>query len=111
MQDKKTKKDQPVRKRVVDKETIALASQIVKKEKTKFTDKQKKILKEEWSDLRKLEVKFWKDVTKIEKQIQKKTKIKDTEFFWVNGDCLGIGNVSKTMELVASYELEKKGEK
>ncbi len=112
MQAKKTKKEKkPARERVVDKETIALASQIVKKEKKTFTTEQVVDLKKAWKKMKKTEAKFLKDVAKIEKDLQEKTKIKDVEFFWLGADCHGIGNVSKTMVLVASYDLEEKVKK
>lgn len=109
MQAKKTKKEiKPVRKRVIDKETIALASQIVKKEKKQFTEEQVVDLKKAWKKMKQTEAKFLKDVDKIEKDLQEKVKIKDVEFFWFGGECHGIGNVSKTMEIVTSYNLEEK---
>ena len=113
MQAKKTKKEKkPARERVVDKETIALASQIVKKEKKTFTKEQIVDLKKAWKKMKKTEAKFLKDVEKIEKELQNKIKINDVEFFWLGADCHGIGNVSKTMEIVTSYNLEeKKGDK
>ena len=44
----------------------------------------------------------------LEKNMQRNLKIKDLEFFIVDGEIVGIGNVARTMELIASYKLEEK---
>ena len=90
-----------------EKTALEKATKAVKKSKKKFTKKQIKKLKVYWKELRILENKFGSDISTIEKKMQKSLKIEDVEFFCVDGEYCGIGNVRRTMELIASYELEK----
>ena len=72
-----------------------------------FTKKEIKKLKPYWKALRGLEDAFFQGTQEIEKKMQKELKITDVEFFAVDGEHCGIGNVSKTINLIQSYELEK----
>jgi acyl-[acyl carrier protein]--UDP-N-acetylglucosamine O-acyltransferase len=72
-----------------------------------FTKAQIKKLKPYWKAMRGLEDAFFQGVQEIEKKMQENLKIDDVEFFCVDGNYCGIGNVSKTINLIQSYELEK----
>ena len=43
---------------------------------------------------------LWGKMSELEKSMSRETGIKDLEFFHCDGDCVGIGNGSRTMELV-----------
>ncbi|MBU4069866.1 MAG: hypothetical protein KJ646_02700 [Nanoarchaeota archaeon] len=59
---------------------------------------------------RKLESEFFKDKENIEKEMSKKIGKMDLEFFYVDGECVGIGaanwNDRKACPLIQSCELE-----
>ena len=42
----------------------------------------------------------------IEKKMRKETKIKDIEFFFADNELAGIGNESRTMQLIHRSELD-----
>ena len=60
----------------------------------------KKRLKKYWRLLDIVEEEFDKKVSEIEKQMSLEFAIKDIEFFWCDGAIVGIGNESRTMELI-----------
>jgi len=62
-------------------------------------------LKPFWAQLDELEDEFSGKVMKLETKMQKATKIKDIEFYMVDGDYVGIGNVNRTMPLIHRHEV------
>ena len=75
------------------------------KYKTKKTKKLILELRPYWLELRKLEQSFIHKVIKLEKKMAEGTKIDDIEFLG-SYDYHGIGNVSRTMEMVDEWDLE-----
>jgi len=75
------------------------------KYKIKPTKKQLKIIKAYWKRLRNLEDDFYDKLRILEYELEKKTGIKDIEFFKSDGEYVGVGNGSRTMKLI--QELEK----
>lgn len=43
---------------------------------------------------------YFKEVTAIEGKMEKVTKIEGIEFFYVDGECVGVGNADRTMPLI-----------
>ena len=80
----------------------------MKKYKIKITPELIKKLKPYWKKLDKIKDDFFDQVTNLEIKMQKDKKIKidDLEFFCVEGDYVGIGNVERTMKLIHSEELK-----
>ena len=76
--------------------------------KKPFTKDQVKKLKRYWKQMRHVQNDFDFAIQLLEKNMQRNLKIKDLEFFIVDGEIVGIGNVARTMELIASYKLEEK---
>lgn len=80
----------------------------MKKEyKIKKTKKLIKKLQPYWKELDEIQNEFFDKVNKLERKMEKETGIEGIEIFYGNGgvDIVGIGNVSRTMELIHSYEL------
>lgn len=71
----------------------------MKKYKYKAKDYRKKV-KKYWKRVTAAEDIFWGRLTLIEQDMAKDTGIKDIEFIWGDGSIIGIGNVTKTMELI-----------
>lgn len=69
-----------------------------------------KKLKPFFERYRKLESKFFRDKEKIEKEMSKKIGKIDLEFFYVDGECVGVGatnwNDRKALPLIHNGELE-----
>jgi len=67
-----------------------------------------KKLKPYWAKLREAESRFFKEVRIIEKQMQKELGDEELEFFWVDGEPVGIGTPSnpKKMKLIHDAELD-----
>jgi len=63
----------------------------------------KKKLSKYWKYLERHEDTFRNQIEQLEKKIAHETGIKDIEFFWSDNEIVGIGNVSRTMELVDRY--------
>lgn len=62
-----------------------------------------------WQELCSLESEHSKKVNILEKKMRNETGIDDIEFFYNDlRECTGIGNVSRTMELIHDEELEMK---
>ena len=80
----------------------------MKKYKIKPTKNQIKIMKIYWKSFNKLFDKWWKDIQKLEKQMEKRTGIKGIEFIkdTMFGDWIGIGNDERTMRLFQTGELD-----
>ncbi len=55
----------------------------------------------------KAEEAFWKKIQAIERDMEKELGIKDIEFFHADGSLAGIGNGSRTMELIHRHEIEE----
>jgi len=66
----------------------------------KPTKKQLKIIREYWDKFRREQELFYDKLTHIEIEMSKKTGIEDLEFFQCDGDWCGVGNQSRTMELI-----------
>jgi len=49
---------------------------------------------------------YSKEIYKLEKAIEELTGIPEIEFFFCDNECVGIGNVERTMELIHWEELE-----
>ena len=65
-------------------------------------------LKPYWKEVQELYDDFFEKVNDLEIKMQKDKKIgiDDIEFFWVDGDYVGIGNIGRTMRLIQREELE-----
>lgn len=74
----------------------------------KFTKKEIKKLKKHWKQLQILEDEFYAKVGILEGAIQHDLDIPDLEFFSSDDGYCGIGNMSRTIELIHSDELEGK---
>lgn len=76
--------------------------------KIKKTKKLIKKLKPYWKVLSVINNQHRKTIYKLEKQMEKATGIKGIEFFMSDlGEYAGIGNLSRTMELIHERELEE----
>lgn len=73
----------------------------------KFTEKEIKKLKKYWKELQKLQEDFDFQVGVLESLMQRELKIDDLEFFMSDGGYCGIGNFSRTIELLQEDKLEK----
>ena len=80
---------------------------MVKKYKIKKTKKLIKLLKSSWQAFKTVEDEYYEYIQLIEKKLAKITGIKDIEIFHCDGEGVGIGNYSRTMELIRKEELEK----
>ena len=65
-----------------------------------------KKLKSYWKQLGELEDDFRNKVDILEKIMQENINIPGIEFFMVDGDYVGIGNATRTVKLIHSFELE-----
>ena len=72
----------------------------MKNYKINLTKKQLKIIKSYWKKMQKSELKFHKKIFKLEKEMEKETKIKDIEFFSCDGEYVGVGNADRSMKLI-----------
>ena len=68
-----------------------------------------KELKPYWDRAKTETTEYFKKILKIQSKIQEEFKDKDIEFFWVDGEIVGIGtpNNSKKMDLIHDIEFEK----
>lgn len=73
--------------------------------KIKITKKLLRQLKPYWQTLGKYESNFFGMVWSLEKKMARETGIKGIEFFQVDGEYVGIGNLPRTMRLIHSKEL------
>lgn len=71
----------------------------MKKHKYKSKTWKKKVDKY-WKPLKVIEDTYYKSISKLEKKMTKETGIDDIEFFMPEGEVCGIGNASRTMELI-----------
>lgn len=79
----------------------------MKKYKIKITNKLLNKLKKYHLQMQKLEADFCIRVNKLEKKMEKNTKIKGIYFFRCDGEYCGIGNYDTTMPLVHTFRLEE----
>ena len=70
--------------------------------------KTKEILKKYIAALSKLEDRFYTEVYNLEQAMEKETKIKEIEFFMMDGEYVGIGTADRAMALIPREELEDK---
>ena len=78
-------------------------------EKIKLTKQQVRYIKQGWNRMVKKEERFYGELLLIEKWLAKKTGIEDIEFIcdeMCTGHWVGVGNESRTMELLDREELE-----
>jgi len=78
-----------------------------KKYPIKPTEKQLNIMKLYWAMLGCEETRFFAKVYELEKKMCEDTEINDLEFFQVDNDFVGIGNIERTMALIQREQLEK----
>lgn len=64
-----------------------------------------KELKPYWKKINKAQSKYYEELANIEERMAKKTGIEDIEIFWSDG-IAGIGNYSRTIDLIHRKELE-----
>ena len=74
----------------------------MKRYKYRAKDYKNKV-KKYWKELEELEDMFYQQLEILENKISKEIRIKDIEFFWCDNNIVGIGNISKTMELIQRY--------
>ena len=72
--------------------------------KIKPTKKQMKILKEGWKQMKMDYDTFWGLVSLTEEWMEKETGIEGLEFFQCDNDFVGIGNSSRTIDLIQMEE-------
>jgi hypothetical protein len=60
----------------------------------------KEVLKPFWEELEVAENEFYEWVGRIEQNMARRTGIKDIEFFRNDGEYVGIGNTSRTLQLI-----------
>ena len=72
----------------------------MKRYKIKATKELKEKLIPFFKRFEKIENNFCNDVEIFEKRMEKETGIKGIEFFFSDGEMVGIGNAERTMELI-----------
>ena len=70
------------------------------------TKKQLGIMSLYWKMMQAESSNFWVKVGDLERAMSKKTKIKDLEFFQVDGEFVGIGQFDRKMALIQREKLE-----
>jgi len=79
----------------------------MKPKKRKLNKKQMYWVRHYWNNLQKIQEDYWSKVNIVEACMAEDTGIPDIEFIWVNNAIIGVGNVSKTIELIQTDEMEK----
>lgn len=80
----------------------------MKKYKLKPSKKQLKIFQKFWKEHNKIRNEFYGKEYTLEKEMNKKFNDLGTlEFFNCDGECVGIGNVERSMKLLQRDKLEK----
>ena len=74
--------------------------------KIKVTRKLLGILKAYTKLFGRIEGKYYKEIDRLEKLMQKETGIKDIEFYFFDGEMIAVGNKKRTM-VIARERLEK----
>lgn len=75
--------------------------------KIKKTKKLIKQLQPYWKEYRLLSAKFSRGILDLEEKIEKEIGIKGAEFSFCDNECVGIGDIYRTMELIKMEELEE----
>ena len=78
----------------------------MKSYKYKATKQLIKKLKHCWVTFRLIEDEYWESIQELEKKISKEVRIPDIEIFHSDSGAMGIGNASRTMELIQRDKLE-----
>jgi len=73
---------------------------MAKKYQINPTKKQLAIIKLYWDMFQTEQAILWGKMAEFEKGMSRETGIKDLEFFWCDNECVGVGNVSRTMRLI-----------
>lgn len=73
--------------------------------KIKVTKKLLNQLMPFWQEVRKIQDCYDTEIAKVEEKMQRKTGIKDIEFFFSDNEIVGIGNTMRTMRLIHDTEL------
>jgi len=78
--------------------------------KIKITKKLLRILKEYTKLFSRVEGKYYKEIDRLEKMMEKETGIKNIEFFFCDNEMAGIGipTCPEKMDLIDRYKLEEK---
>ena len=76
-------------------------------QKIKITRKLLRILKVYTKIYGKIEGKYYKELNRLEKMMERETGIEGIEFFFVDNELAGIGNAERTMKLIHRNRLEK----
>lgn len=76
-------------------------------QKIKITRKLLRILKVYTKLYGKIEGKYYKELNRLEKMMERETGIEGIEFFFVDNELAGIGNAERTMKLIHRNRLEK----
>lgn len=77
--------------------------------RVKITNKLISKLKKYMYQFSVIEDRFYRDVGKLEKEMKSKTGIKDIEFFFCDGECVGVGTPAcpEQMSLLHREKLER----
>jgi hypothetical protein len=73
----------------------------------KVTTKLVKQLHLFWPAVGLLEEKYWKEINKMEKELEELTGIKDILIFHSDDGIVGIGNLERTIRLIHRHEIEE----
>ena len=67
-----------------------------------------KILKKYWKELNKIKLRFYYEVEDLEDRMRNNSRIhtKGLEFFWIDGEIVGIGNTDRTVKLLQQEDLK-----
>jgi hypothetical protein len=76
-----------------------------KKYPIKPNKKQLAIMKLYWGMFQAEQTIFWAKLGELERKMSKLTGINDLEFFFCDNECVGIGNIHKTMKLIHGEDL------
>lgn len=76
------------------------------KKKIKLTKKQIDIVNSKWRKLKTLEALFYRCVAILEKEMEKDTGVKGIEFVTDGGGYLGVGDISRTMDLIQGEDIK-----
>jgi hypothetical protein len=73
----------------------------------KVTPKLLKQLHMFWPAIELLEEKYWKEVNKLEKELEELTGIENIDIYHSDNSIVGIGNAERTMRLIYRHEIEE----
>ena len=77
-----------------------MTQKIREKYKIKPTKEQMKFIRSCWKELQRVEDLFFETVALLESQMELETGIKGIEFFRVDGEYVGVGNIDRTIALL-----------